>query len=391
MKETNEFLMPEYYTRFSCKMGECRTACCVGWPISVSMTNYFRLLGLDCDKSLRDRLDVGLRVVEHPTQDRYAQFSPRYDGNCPLRMEDGRCAIHAQLGEEVLPDICRLYPRGIRVDQDRECSCTNSCEAVLELLAREKEPLRFVRKELTVDVPEVVHFPSLFETLGRGQEIRMAFIHVLQDRRFSLPERLVCLHDLVADIDNALNHRDADAVDAVMERVKSGDKTPAVKVVRRRESVLRGIEIVGEMLHMLDGRHDTIRDYGEAALDYYGEGDAVFDRYETARVHFDALFPDWECWFEHMLVNHIFFSRFPFQERPVSLQDEFGALCAVYAILRFIGLGWMADRTAEADFVDAAAAAFRLIDHTEFEPYAAVLLKKLGVTGAEALSDLLVL
>lgn len=391
MKETNEFLMPEYYTRFSCKMGECRTACCVGWPISVSMTNYFRLLGIDCDKSLRDRLDIGLRMVDHPTPDRYAQFSPRYDGNCPLRMEDGRCAIHAQLGEDVLPDICRLYPRGIRVDRDRECSCTNSCEAVLELLAKEKEPMRFIRKELTVDVPEVVHFPSLFETLGRGQKIRMTFIRVLQDRHLSLPARLLYLHDVIGEIDQALNRKDADMLDAIMERVEKGEELPAMMIVKRQESVLRGMKIVGEILHTLDGRHDSIREYGEAALTYFENNEDIFGGYEAARKHFDVLFPDWEIWFEHMLVNHIFFSRFPFQERPVSLQDEFGALCAVYAILRCIGLGWMTDKTSESDFVDAAAAAFRLIDHTEFEPYAAVLLKKLGVVGAESLSDLLVL
>lgn len=391
MKETNEFLMPEYYEHFSCKMGDCRNACCVGWPISVSMTNYFRLLGIECDKELRERLDIGLRVVEHPTQERYAQFNPRYDGNCPLRMEDGRCAIHAQLGEEVQPDICRLYPRGIRMDNDKECSCTNSCEAVIELLRKEKEPIRFVRKVITVDMPELSYHPSLFNTLGRGQEIRMAFIAVLQDRRFSLPERMLHLYDMIEGIDEALNYRDADAVDTLLKRANKGEAVDTIPIVRKKENILRGIEIVGEILHLLDGRHDSIQEYGEMSLAYFGVGEGTFERYEKAFEHFEELFPDWECWFEHMLVNHIFFSRFPFQERPVSLCDEFAALCAVYAILRYVGLSWMSDKTEETDFVDAAAAAFRLIDHTEFEPYTAVLLKKLGVTGADALTNLLVL
>ena len=131
------YLVPDYYPAFSCKMGACRAACCEGWPITVSMENYFRLLGVGCSKSLRDRLDVGLRMVDRPTPECYARFNPQYDGNCPLRMEDGRCAIHAELGEDTLPDICRLYPRGIRLDQDCECSCANSCEAVLELLGKE--------------------------------------------------------------------------------------------------------------------------------------------------------------------------------------------------------------------------------------------------------------
>ncbi len=45
MKETHDFLVPDYFPRFACKMGECRAACCRGWPVSISMENYFRLLG----------------------------------------------------------------------------------------------------------------------------------------------------------------------------------------------------------------------------------------------------------------------------------------------------------------------------------------------------------
>ena len=105
MKETHSFLMPNYFPDFSCKMGDCRAACCVGWPISISMQNYFHLLGMDCLQPLRERIDCGLHIYVHPTQERYACFEPRYNGDCPLRMSDGRCRLHAEMGEEVLPDI----------------------------------------------------------------------------------------------------------------------------------------------------------------------------------------------------------------------------------------------------------------------------------------------
>lgn len=65
-------------------------------------------------RELRRQLDCGLRPVDRPDADEYARFTPRYDGDCPMRMPDGRCSLHAELGEDVLPDICRLYPRGIR-------------------------------------------------------------------------------------------------------------------------------------------------------------------------------------------------------------------------------------------------------------------------------------
>ena len=47
MSRTDIYLAPDYVPGFACKMGACRAACCEGWPISFSMTDYFRLIGVD--------------------------------------------------------------------------------------------------------------------------------------------------------------------------------------------------------------------------------------------------------------------------------------------------------------------------------------------------------
>lgn len=81
-----------------------------------------------------------------------------------------------------------------------------------------------------------------------------------------------------------------------------------------------------------------------------------------------------------MLVNHMFFARFPFQDRPISLSDEFIALCAVYSLLRFLGIGYMRDKTDESAFVDVASAVFRLVDHTyiiTLKPDASYMMRRL--------------
>ena len=51
------YLVPDYYPAFSCKMGACRSACCVGWPITFSLEDYFRLTGSECSPELRQRSD----------------------------------------------------------------------------------------------------------------------------------------------------------------------------------------------------------------------------------------------------------------------------------------------------------------------------------------------
>ena len=141
------------------------------------------------------------------------------------------------------------------------------------------------------------------------------------------------------------------------------------------------------MLRQMDERSDSLRDYGEAALACFG--DDAFERYQRARAHLEATFPHRERWLEQLLVNHMFFERFPFQDRPMSLSDEFVALCAVYTLMRLLAVGWMADKSSEAQFVDAAAAAFRFIDHTSFDRYAAGVLHALDCASPERLFDLI--
>jgi len=360
MKETNDFLMPEYYSGFRCKMGECRTACCVGWPISVSLENYFKLIGMECSPELRSKLDVGLRMTDHPTPDHYACFNPRYDGNCPMRMEDGRCLIHAEKGEDALADVCRLFPRGIRVDGVHECSCSNSCEAVAEIFLGMREPMRFVKKTIAVEVPDGSDSTGHVHTEAE-QEKRMAIIAFLQSRDQSLAARIA---DLGRKIDKDV-------------------KIP-------RHSAENG-ELYIAMVKTLAEHHDSIADYAEEAISCLTDENGAYDWgiYERACAEFEARFPQWEIFFEHLIVNHIFFSRFPITERKMAEIDVWKALVLIYALLRFIAVGYTVSHPDEAGLVDAVSACFRMIDHTDFTSYAAALMKKYALGGNDALGNLL--
>lgn len=389
MKETHEFLVPDYFPSFSCKMGACRSACCVGWPISFSLDDYFRLLSLDCSPELKRKIDIALHIADHPTPEGYAQISPRYDGQCPMRMEDGRCALHAEMGDEVLAAVCRLYPRGVRSDGVYECSCANSCEAVLELLLQHPETMRFIRLPLDIEVPAAPTRQFHFETAGREEEIRLWLIGHIQRREYSLPQRLLWLGAQLHAMDDALTAHSSEQVDALLAG-RTALPVPVIKAPEH-EQLLFGLDAANRLLEMLDERSDSIRSYGEAALTYFGSGESEFDKYLLAREQFEQLIPTWDIWFEQMLVNHMFFVQFPFQDRPVALKDEFLALCAVYILLRFLCLGWTAGHQDMDAAVDVCAAAFRLIAHTEFDRYAAPILKQLGCDDWEHLNELLIL
>ena len=287
----------------------------------------------------------------------------------------------------------RMYagstPRGIRMQGGLECACANSCEAVVEMLLRRDAPLGFRQVQLPLEAPEAVGREHFFETLGREQEIRLWLISFLKRREYSLSQRILFLGEALYAMDAALRERDEKRVDALL----TGTENITIPEVpeARWEQLCFGLEAAGRMLEILDERSDSIRSYGEAALAYFSQGEVEFRRYTLARAHFEALIPNWQSWFEHLLVNHMFFSRFPFQDRPVDLKDEYLALCVVYTLLRFLCLGWMVQREDIEAAVDVVAAAFRLIEHTEFDRYAAPVLREVGCDDWTCLRQILCL
>lgn len=364
--------MPDYVLAFACKMGACRRACCVGWPIMISLEDYFHLESLECSPALRERLDRGVRVNLEPTPDRYAQICPRYDGNCHLRLEDGRCALHAEMGEEALTDVCRLYPRGVRYEDGFEISCANSCEAVPELFLHKAEPIRFIHRDMTILMPPQAKRTFSFSTMGRGQELRLWLISLVQNRTLTLPQRLILLKNRLLRAENVLEAGDGQSLNELL-----ADETVTVQEQPKpdRAALRFGIDLAEQLLALLDEESDSIRDYGLAALNYFGKGELAYENYQTAKNHFETAFPQWETYFEHLLVNHMFFAEFPFQDRPENFTEELMALAVIYTLLRFLCIGWVAEHDFESDLIDVTAAAFRLIDHTDFERRAVHLLK----------------
>jgi len=362
-----DYLVPDYYQAFRCKIGQCRTPCCDGWPVTFSMLDYFKLLGVECSPELKRRLDNALHLTEHPAEEEYAMLLPRYDGTCPMRLEDGRCGLQVEAGEGALPAVCRQYPRSIRPG---ECCCSNSCEAVIELLDREA-PIQFqtISREEMAFPRKRVHF---FETGGREIEIRLWLIAFLQDRSIPLGRRLGRLGEAVRRLDEALTAHDFDALDELL----SGKTEILVPELPDSKSI--ALDIVRQLLVRMDDLSDSIRDYGKMALRHFDRegalsGEAIAQRLSQASPH-------WEAWFENMMVNHMFFSQFPFQDRPVSLKDDTVALFAVYALLLFLSIG-AGDGTNER-MADIAAALFRLVDHTAFDRYAVPILKRICGEGS---------
>ena len=196
MQDKQLWLQPDYFEGFKCKCGACRNCCCTGWDIAVGMEEYFRLIGMECPEEIHRRLECAFRVPESPSPERFRLISPNWLGECPMHDEDGLCMIQRDLGEAALPEICRMYPRCLKKEGSMyEALCSNSCEAVVELLMR-PEQLRFSFVEM--DAKSEIEARADDGMLNLGKRT----MELLQEDAGSLRERIGKICGAIAgDID----------------------------------------------------------------------------------------------------------------------------------------------------------------------------------------------
>lgn len=348
-----KYIVPEYYKQFNCKCGECRHSCCEGWPIRISRKEYYRLLGINCSDKLRAKLDCGLKICHEPSIEYYAEISTDWRGTCTLHREDGLCALQTELGEAALPDVCRLYPRkSNQLINNCECSCSNSCEMVVELLMIFKEPLGFEEISLSMNPEFKINLPPA------KYECCIKSISMIQNRSLSLAERFI-------DLGNFLNGTNFNA--------------------KRPDNLTFAFQV----LHIFNTYFESrisISDYCKASQSYYctegieylTEEDLLImnEKYRSASDHLESILPDWQIHFEQLIVNHMFYNNFPYIDNREKTEDAFLSLAAVYSFLRFHILGYMFDKTSMEDLVDVLAAMFRVIEHSNFKHDVVHLLKK---------------
>ncbi len=352
------FTVPDIYPDFKCKISSCRQTCCYGWEITFGMEEYFRLIGMNCPRDLRKRLDGSVYVLDHPTRERYAALAKRYDGECPMHDPDGYCALQRHCGEDSLTSVCRFYPRSPRTRHANECSVAASCEGVCELLFARKEPLSFIK--LPLDFRDVFT-PSPDDDIKTRfyVPVRQKLISVLQDRRAPLSERLSRVVKIAEELDGAF---EKGTDDAIREMLSSTDG--ASPSAEKKPAELSALKIAARLLSGFDFRH-SIYPFAQKAAENLGfDADSLAGNYEKASSDFEKAFPEWERMFENVLVNHFFYEGLPFSDDGCSLSDNMKAMRAVYGLWRVAAVGYTLTSPDLNSLVDVTAAFFRLAENS---------------------------
>jgi len=398
MSVRHNYTVPDYYPDFHCKAGACRHPCCVGWDIDISMKEYFHLLGMDCSPELRRKLDTAFRFPESPSEGSYAKISPRWNGDCPLRRENGYCALQCECGERALPAVCRYYPRTPASEYMYHCVCANSCEAVLELLMEKQAPLTFIKQNMTFQIEdEVAHhtdaMAKVFPAVGR------ACVRILQDRTRPLSRRLQLLGDLTRVMDVPYGQNNASGLRAVLPfaSVAGNAEQSAPKEVSTDIELTEALKIIRDHLCELERDIPQLREDAKttrALLMITPEGEISKDSvriWRTLTARMDRLFPEREHFLENVLINHICHDDYPFTTGVRTMWECHVALCMLYALLQVTTVCSVAGRTDTADdapaseqdrirYIDTAAQLFRLAEHTSFAHNTAILARRWNIT-----------
>ena len=138
MKEKKQrAFAPSYYPAFHCIADKCSHTCCACWEVGIDAKTLKKYKKLDTP--------LGMRIKNHIAEDKEGARFALLDERCPMLSECGLCDIITELGEEYIPEICRLHPRFKNVLSDRcEIGLGLCCEEVARLVISQKEPFSLI-------------------------------------------------------------------------------------------------------------------------------------------------------------------------------------------------------------------------------------------------------
>lgn len=192
----------KYFDDFHCIGPECRDSCCKHWRIDVTKREYLNYKKMKCSPELRGIIDNAFTRMKDGNDTHYVKMKLKENGDCPFLGEDSLCKLQKELGEGVLSLTCSVFPRlNSFVGTDTIMrSCTATCSHVVEILMQHPEGLQIVEEEYDKKDKYINRLMgSSYVINSRNKEypyfwnIINAEVDILQNRNFTVPERLLIL------------------------------------------------------------------------------------------------------------------------------------------------------------------------------------------------------
>lgn len=337
--------LPKYMMDFKCISSSCIDTCCAGWDINIdenSYNNYINSSGefnhllegkFTENKDEHDSFNCGFMVLK--------------DGSrCPFLNGNMLCDIHGQVGEDNLCITCKNYPRIFNiVDNVYEKSGLPSCIEICNRAFLNKDKMEFVEseeeiEEQNIEIRRIIDseaFEGTESLLQYFWDIRVISINIIQNRSYSIEERLNILRNFYEQIENMHNKQEFDIIEELLEEMNENDITyDNSKGLEFKESNEFYLSIMDEEL-VKNIRSVRLK----ACVEEYKSGilsqNNIMKYLDESPAYFTQL-DKYYYVFENYIVNQIFKNLIPF-DKGESLMESVKVLINTYRIIKAYVIG----------------------------------------------------
>jgi lysine-N-methylase len=368
MKEQQEemvsFSEPDDYASFVCIGGACPETCCGGWDIVIDAATRARHAKVH-DPAFHAMV---VRALEVRTETDAAGKSREVavvrqtkSGRCPFLRGDGLCQIQRQTSEDNLAEVCRTYPRVLRLWQEEEgirALCV-SCAAYAQRLLRRQTQLSFVQRELPVSVLAGLRVYGGDERLlPWAHLVRQQLISMLQAQAKPLPARLTAANDFIWQVKMAgEGHHAAKQVEKALADSRIADSVSAGSACQREGF----LPMVLKMVH-LRLRNPVLRaDFADRLHQVLEDSLFLADGVE---LYQGVFLPEYSLMLENFLVNEVFKEVFPVEGKDWEM--SWFQILLELSFLRVLFLDAIASRDDlpdEAETIETCRLTMKAIGH----------------------------
>ncbi|MGM8287081.1 flagellin lysine-N-methylase [Clostridium perfringens] len=342
------FFIPKYMNDFKCIGPNCIDTCCAGWDINIDENTFKKY---ESDKGNLKELINGkyLKNSESGDSFNYGFMKITKDNKCPFLNENLLCEIHGKCGEENLSITCRRYPRVFNIIDDiYEKSGLPSCEEICSKAFLNKEKMEFIEieEELPEDSIEIRRVIDTDAFIGSDNliqyfwDIRVISINIMQNRNFSIEERLNLLKSFYKNLETLKNKENFYEIEDLLERIVE-DPSNITEFIDSSTIVPLSITnnyfkiiLDGNILNKVIGTRLKI-----LLSDLNKDKNLLNNIHKYDLKSLDNYFTQYSYIFENYLVNQIFKDIIPFNTGE-DLNESIDKLINTYKLIKSYLILW---------------------------------------------------
>lgn len=335
---------------FSCLGSTCEDTCCSGWKIDIDKKTFeFYQSNPEAELTMAPFIR---RTEKSKDPEKYGEIILDERMSCPALNEDKLCSIHKSMGEQYLSNLCMTYPRTTSIiNGNYELSATVACPEVARLALLNPQGMSFTDLEESVDARHIIGCQLDMDIPGDSRaetkyllELRTFSIAVIQNRRYSLIDRLIILVLFYEELQDLTARGEIDAIPGLItafeEGVRIGQFSERINAfpskIETQLELLRGLldlhlfmgisnkRYLQCLMEGLQGIHYTGAALKEESVSLYKEGHQVYDSFLSGSDYI----------LENYIVNYLYRNFLPIISK-LGVSMGIILLIADVALIRF--------------------------------------------------------